>query len=50
MPLANPAASVVTLHDATFFTDAVLHSSVKARFFRACLLVNGLRAVRRSVR
>lgn len=33
-PLANPAASVVTLHDATFFTDAVLHSSVKARFFR----------------
>jgi glycosyltransferase involved in cell wall biosynthesis len=34
-PLAVPAASVVTLHDATFFTDAVLHSSVKARFFRA---------------
>ncbi|MTD55003.1 glycosyltransferase family 4 protein [Amycolatopsis pithecellobii] len=34
MPLANSAASVVTLHDATFFTDAVLHSSVKARFFR----------------
>jgi glycosyltransferase involved in cell wall biosynthesis len=34
-PLAMPAASVVTLHDATFFTDAVLHSSVKARFFRA---------------
>jgi glycosyltransferase involved in cell wall biosynthesis len=33
-PLAVPAASVVTLHDATFFTDAVLHSSVKARFFR----------------
>ncbi|WP_461122241.1 glycosyltransferase family 4 protein [Saccharothrix stipae] len=35
VPLANRAASVVTLHDATFFTDAVLHSSVKARFFRA---------------
>jgi glycosyltransferase involved in cell wall biosynthesis len=34
MPLASTAASVVTLHDATFFTDAVLHSSVKARFFR----------------
>jgi glycosyltransferase involved in cell wall biosynthesis len=34
-PVAVPAASVVTLHDATFFTDAVLHSSVKARFFRA---------------
>lgn len=35
LPLANPVASVVTLHDATFFTDAVLHSSVKAGFFRA---------------
>ncbi|WP_199434033.1 glycosyltransferase family 4 protein [Qaidamihabitans albus] len=35
MPLAGRAASVVTLHDATFFTDAMLHSSVKARFFRA---------------
>jgi glycosyltransferase involved in cell wall biosynthesis len=34
MPLAASAASVVTLHDATFFTDALLHSSVKARFFR----------------
>ncbi|MBP2474598.1 glycosyltransferase involved in cell wall biosynthesis [Crossiella equi] len=33
-PLVNPVASVVTLHDATFFTDAALHSSVKARFFR----------------
>ena len=33
--LANPAASVVTLHDATFFTDATLHHSIKARFFRA---------------
>ncbi|GAA1246418.1 glycosyltransferase family 1 protein [Prauserella halophila] len=35
MPLASRAASVVTLHDATFFTDPILHSSVKARFFRA---------------
>src|SRR5947208_13891677 len=34
LPLVSPAASVVTLHDATFFTDKVLHSSVKARFFR----------------
>ena len=34
MPLANRSATVVTLHDATFFTDPVLHSSVKARFFR----------------
>jgi glycosyltransferase involved in cell wall biosynthesis len=25
---------VVTLHDATFFTDAALHHSIKARFFR----------------
>ncbi|MFL6144652.1 MAG: glycosyltransferase family 4 protein [Labedaea sp.] len=32
--LANPVASVVTLHDATFFTDAALHHSIKARFFR----------------
>jgi glycosyltransferase involved in cell wall biosynthesis len=29
---------VVTLHDATFFTDAGLHSAVKARFFRAWTL------------
>ena len=34
MPLANPVAAVVTLHDATFFTDPTLHSAVKARFFR----------------
>ncbi len=35
MPLANPVATVVTLHDATFFTAPQLHSPVKARFFRA---------------
>ncbi|PRY43834.1 glycosyltransferase involved in cell wall biosynthesis [Umezawaea tangerina] len=35
MPVANRSATVVTLHDATFFTDPILHSSVKARFFRA---------------
>lgn len=34
-PLLNQAASVVTLHDATFFTDSKLHSPVKAKFFRA---------------
>lgn len=34
MPLASKAASVVTLHDATFFTDPALHSGVKARFFQ----------------
>jgi glycosyltransferase involved in cell wall biosynthesis len=43
-PLANPAASVVTLHDATFFTDAVLHHSIKARFFRAWTRAALLRA------
>jgi glycosyltransferase involved in cell wall biosynthesis len=32
--LANPVASVVTLHDATFFTDPGLHHSIKARFFQ----------------
>ena len=37
MPLIRVAglATVVTLHDATFFTDPELHSPVKARFFRA---------------
>lgn len=35
LPLACPAASVVTVHDATFFTDPQVHSPVKARFFRA---------------
>ncbi|MDQ3762091.1 MAG: glycosyltransferase family 4 protein [Actinomycetota bacterium] len=34
MPLAIRAATVVTLHDATFFTDPEVHSPVKARFFR----------------
>jgi len=35
MPLAGPVATVVTLHDATFFTAPRVHSPVKARFFRA---------------
>ncbi|WP_026197012.1 glycosyltransferase family 4 protein [Sciscionella marina] len=34
MPLAKQAASVVTIHDATFFTGAAMHSTVKAMFFR----------------
>jgi glycosyltransferase involved in cell wall biosynthesis len=34
MPLARQVATVVTLHDATFFTDPGVHSPVKARFFR----------------
>jgi glycosyltransferase involved in cell wall biosynthesis len=33
-PLLSPAASVVTLHDATFFSHPELHDPVKARFFR----------------
>ncbi|WP_282948103.1 glycosyltransferase family 4 protein [Cellulomonas endometrii] len=33
-PLLAPAASVVTLHDATFFSHPELHDPVKARFFR----------------
>jgi glycosyltransferase involved in cell wall biosynthesis len=35
MPLASLAATVVTLHDATFFTEPGVHSPVKARFFRS---------------
>src|SRR5699024_3964070 len=35
MPLAHRGASVVTLHDATFFTMPELHGPLKARFFRA---------------
>lgn len=35
MPLASQVATVVTVHDATFFTDPDVHSPVKARFFRA---------------
>src|ERR687894_2057811 len=34
MPLAGRVPTVVTLHDATFFTAPELHSPVKARFFR----------------
>jgi glycosyltransferase involved in cell wall biosynthesis len=44
MPLASPAATVVTLHDATFFTDPGLHSPVKSRFFRAWTRTSARRA------
>lgn len=44
MPLANQAATVVTLHDATFFTDPAVHSPVKARFFRAWTRASLMRA------
>jgi glycosyltransferase involved in cell wall biosynthesis len=35
MPLAASVPVVVTLHDATFFSDSGLHMGVKGRFFRA---------------
>jgi glycosyltransferase involved in cell wall biosynthesis len=35
MPLAASVPVVVTLHDATFFSDRALHVGVKGRFFRA---------------
>lgn len=35
MPLAAPVPVVVTVHDATFFSDRGLHLGVKGRFFRA---------------
>lgn len=44
MPLANQAATVVTLHDATFFTDPAVHSPVKARFFRVWTRASLMRA------
>jgi glycosyltransferase involved in cell wall biosynthesis len=36
MPVRSPVPVVVTLHDATFFTDPSVHTRVKAPFFRAC--------------
>lgn len=38
-PALAPAASVVTLHDATFFSHPELHDPVKARFFRTATRV-----------
>ena len=35
MPVATSAPVVVTLHDATFFSDPGLHTPVKRHFFRA---------------
>jgi GT2 family glycosyltransferase/glycosyltransferase involved in cell wall biosynthesis len=34
MPVASPVPVVVTLHDATFFSDRDVHLDVKGRFFR----------------
>lgn len=44
MPLASPVPTVVTLHDATFFSDRQLHLSVKGRFFRGWTRVSLRRA------
>jgi glycosyltransferase involved in cell wall biosynthesis len=46
MPLRAGVPVVVTLHDATFFTDPDLHSRVKRRFFRTATRT----AVRRAAR
>lgn len=34
LPLTHPVPTVVTLHDATFFSHPELHSTLKRRFFR----------------
>ncbi|MGI8417178.1 MAG: glycosyltransferase family 4 protein [Nakamurella sp.] len=34
MPLQSPVPVVVTVHDATFFSDKQLHLDIKGRFFR----------------
>ncbi len=45
-PLLARLPTVVTVHDATFFTDPQLHSAVKARFFRAATRWAARRATR----
>ncbi len=44
MPLASPVPVVVTLHDATFFSDPRLHLGAKGRFFRAWTRISLSRA------
>lgn len=46
MPLRAGRPVVVTVHDATFFTDSELHSSVKGTFFRSATRT----ALRRAAR
>jgi glycosyltransferase involved in cell wall biosynthesis len=48
MPLAARVPVVVTLHDATFFTDPEVHLAVKRRFFRAWTRLS-LRRARRTI-
>jgi glycosyltransferase involved in cell wall biosynthesis len=49
MPLRAGVPVVVTLHDATFFTDPDLHSRVKRRFFRTATRTALRRAARCDV-
>lgn len=44
MPLASSVPTVVTLHDATFFSEPGLHLGAKGRFFRAWTRVSIRRA------
>ncbi len=44
MPLAGSVPAVVTLHDATFFSDRDLHVGVKGRFFRTWIRTSLRRA------
>lgn len=46
MPLRAGRPSVVTIHDATFFTEPVMHTAVKGTFFRSATRT----AVRRATR
>lgn len=44
MPLRSPVPTVVTLHDATFFSDPAVHGRVKGTFFRRWTAVSLRRA------
>ena len=46
MPLRAGRPVVVTLHDATFFTDSMLHTQVKGTFFRSATRIALKRAAR----
>jgi glycosyltransferase involved in cell wall biosynthesis len=45
-PVLARVPTVVTVHDATFFTEPRLHSPIKARFFRAATRLAARRAAR----
>ncbi|MEP6463496.1 MAG: glycosyltransferase family 1 protein [Frankiaceae bacterium] len=48
MPLHADRPVVVTIHDATFFTDADLHTAVKGTFFRSAMRT-ALRRAQRAI-